>query len=182
MTKKTTSEVAGDYSMSGTRRMQAPGNIRSGFQIRGSRGSTFDDAEGASNPDVLPKVALAFLTKGDRILAVSRENDFNNLNMPGGHVEPDEDTKDACVRELWEETGLKADELFPIFTKVHDGRVVTTYKIVSYSGTLSGSPEGEPSWQKPSVLANSQFGDYFKSMLKSLKSNALSESLKLRKV
>lgn len=179
MTKKTTSEVAGDYSMSGTRRMQAPGNIRSGFQIRGSRGSILDDTEEVPKKN-LPKVALAFLKRGDRILAVSRGNDLENVNMPGGGVEDGEDSKDACIRELWEETGLKADELFPIFTKVVNGRVITTYKIVSYSGTLKSSPEGVPSWQKVSAIADSQFGEYFKSMLQSLHESALTESIAIK--
>ena len=178
-------EVAGDYSMASTRRMQAPGNIRAGYPTKGSRSSIESDVESEEsfdrqNRDSLPKAAVTLLTKRGKILAVSRGDDMTNMNMPGGLVEPGEDPQDAAIRELWEETGLKADEIFPVYTRINNGYLVTTYKVPVYHGELSSSWEGIPSWEEPEVLLQSDYGDYFRDMLTSLHGDALSESLRVR--
>lgn len=178
-------EVAGDYSMASTRRMQAPGNIRAGYLTKGSRSSIESDVESEQsfdrqNRDALPKAAVTFLTKDGKILAVSRGDDMTNMNMPGGLVESGEDPQDAAVRELWEETGLKADEIFPVYTRINNGYLVTTYKVPVYHGVLSPSWEGTPSWEEPDVLLKGTYGDYLKDMLSSLRGDALSESLCVR--
>lgn len=167
---KKISELASDFSMTGLRRMQAPGNFRGGQQVRGSRGSVETDMNSLPT-DVdkeLHKVVLAYVTDGNKVLAVSRGADMTNFNMPGGAVEKDEDPLDACIRELWEETGLRAKELFPIYSKVDNGKLVTTYRVTTYTGELKPSWEGVPDWVDPQFLMSSQFGDYFKSMLESL--------------
>jgi 8-oxo-dGTP diphosphatase len=184
---KKTCEVAGDYSMSSTRRMQAPGNLRSGFQTTGSRSSLENDLELSTSSqrqdeDVLPKAAVCYVTKGNKVLAVSRGQNLSDLNMPGGTAEPGEDPQETAARELWEETGLKAEEIYPIYTRINNGWVVTTYKVHTYSGTLKGSQEGRPSWEDPEVLKNGRYGDYFVSMLKSLTGISLSESKFVRRV
>jgi hypothetical protein len=169
MMKKTISEFAGDFSMSGLRRMQAPGNFRAGQQVKGSRGSVASDIQTVTidSQTELPKVALAYVVEDGKVLAVSRGNDMTNFNMPGGYVEDGEDPKDACVRELWEETGLRAKELSPIYSRAEGGKLITTYKIESYTGDLKSSHEGTPDWVDPHFIMSSQYGDYFKSMLSS---------------
>ena len=167
-------EVAGDYSMSATRRMQAPGNIRSGFQTTGSRSSLLNDVEAeeskrAQDEASLQKAAVCLVVNNGKVLAVSRGDDVTNLNMPGGTVELGEDPQDAAVRELWEETGIKANEIYPVFSKISNGRLVTTFRVRSYSGSLKHSSEGFASWEDPKVLLNSQYGDYFREVLKALK-------------
>lgn len=183
--KKKILEVLGDYSMSSTRRMQAPGNIRAGQSIVGSRASNQSDVDSEDsyekqNRDSLQKAAVAFLTKNGKILAVSRGADMSNMNMPGGLVEPGEDPQEAAIRELWEETGIKADEIFPVYTRINNGYLVTTYKVPVYHGNLSSSWEGEASWEEKEVLLQGMHGDYFKDMLTSLHGDALSESLRVR--
>jgi 8-oxo-dGTP pyrophosphatase MutT (NUDIX family) len=37
---------------------------------------------------------------------------YNNWNVPGGHIDPNEDLNEAAHREVWEEVGLKV-ELVP---------------------------------------------------------------------
>lgn len=170
MKKTTTCEVIGDFSMSGLRRMQAPGNLRAGRQVKGSSRSIEDDSSSPSikSSSNLQQIVLAYVVNGDKVLAVSRGNDMTNFNIPGGHVESGEDPKDACVRELWEETGLRARELFPVYSKVIGDKLVTTYKVDSYSGSLRPSLEGVPDWVTPDFVISSQFGEHFKSMLESL--------------
>lgn len=171
-------EVAGDYSMSSTRRMQAPGNIRSGFKTMGSRSTLQDDFLSVEERDKqeqesMPKAAVCFITKGNKVLAVSRGEDMSNMNMPGGTVELGEDPVETAKRELYEETGLEAIELFPIYSRVNNGWLVTTYKVTKFSGSLKGSWEGKPMWEDPEVLKQGAYGDYFADVLESLHGNKI---------
>lgn len=177
MTKRRlTKEFLGDFSMAGATRNDAPGNIRHGQNVRGSRTSHLD---APPEDESLPKAALAYVKNGDRVLAVSRGADLSDMNMPGGGVELGEDPKDAASRELWEETGIIAHELFPVFSKKSNGKIVTVFKVVSYGGKLKASHEGKPEWVEPSVLLGSSCGSFFKEMIDSLAGDALVESLKI---
>ena len=58
-----------------------------------------------------PKIgAIAVLFHGERFLLVQRGKNpgLGQWGFPGGHVELGETAKAAAVRELWEETSIKA--------------------------------------------------------------------------
>lgn len=166
-------EVAGDYSMSSTRRMQAPGNIRSGFMTTGTRSSLLQDLESEEKPaqqeeESLPKAAFCLVTKNGRYLAVSRGDNLNDMNLPGGMVNLGEDPIEAAKRELFEETGLKALELFPLYSKVSRGKLVSVFRVTKFDGNLRGSSEGTPDWVDREELSNGSFGEYFDEMMDSI--------------
>jgi len=177
---KKVQEVVGDYKLSGAQRVQAPGNLRSGFPVRGSRGSILDDVEAQQDrskqrKDSLTKAAVAYVTRGDKVLGVTRGDDPNDVNMPGGVVKSGETMADACIRELWEETGIRATSIFPVFSKENGGKLVTVFKVVNYVGDLSPSAEGEPKWEDPAVLRTSTYGDFFQEMIASLSGRVLNK-------
>lgn len=63
-------------------------------------------------PQATPKIAvnvLAFNEKGEVLLA--RRTDNGLWCIPGGHVDLGETLAQACLRELYEETGLRAEVL-----------------------------------------------------------------------
>lgn len=96
-----------------------------------------------------PKVAVgAVVIKYKKILLVRRK--FNPSAgmwaIPGGHVEEGEKLEEAVVRELFEETGLKASSLKPLsiteyIELLSDGKVSYHYVIIDY---LIDVKEGAP--------------------------------------
>lgn len=57
-----------------------------------------------------PLIAVdAIIEEDDKILLVHRKNDPQGWALPGGFVEKGETLKEACRREVYEETGLKVE-------------------------------------------------------------------------
>lgn len=50
--------------------------------------------------------AAIFDTSGEKVL-LTRRSDNGRWCLPGGGMEPGESAAEACVREVWEETGLQ---------------------------------------------------------------------------
>ena len=71
---------------------------------------------------------------------------------------------------MWEETGLRAQEMFPVYSGMEDegGHFVTVYRVFSYTGNLSHSTEGYPDWVTPRELLYSRYGDFFARVAKKL--------------
>jgi ADP-ribose pyrophosphatase YjhB (NUDIX family) len=49
---------------------------------------------------------VIFDAKRERVL-LTRRSDNGEWCLPGGAMDPGESAEEACIRELWEETGLK---------------------------------------------------------------------------
>ena len=117
---------------------------------------------------IKPHFTLCFLTRGDKILMLHRQNPPNQglWNGVGGHLEPGESPYQSCLREAKEETGYDLKD-------VHFSGILTWEGFEIPAGGLylfiapapSGEPvscsEGELCWQHkewachaPEVVSN----------------------------
>lgn len=158
-------EFVSDFSMSGLRRMQGPGNLRSGVPTRGSHSSIQNDlGTGTSSQSAV----VVLVRNGNKILAVSRGEDLMNLNMPGGGIEQGETPIEAATRELKEETGIESSNLLPLFVIKEDNKLIHVFKAENFQGELRSSPEGVASWERPEKLLKGQYANTFKRAIKYL--------------
>lgn len=110
----------------------------------------------------------------EKIVAVHRKEDPNQVCFPGGKQELSESSVEAAIRETYEETGIKIseDKLVPIFSGVCESQKnrywVTTYFTVLPYDTVFNSPEPEmrPTWMnKEEFLSRSAYKEYNKEVL-----------------
>ncbi len=149
--------------MAGSRRNDAPGNIRSGVFVLGNRGNILSDesAEYVAPPE---SVCILVISPSGKILSVSRGKNIYDLNLPGGGIKPGEDPEDAARRELQEETGIIAGKMIEIHRGSSTTKMCVTYKVLDYSGKLKSSPEGLAKWSEPEELLDGTFGRYFQNL------------------
>lgn len=123
---------------------------------------------------------LFLLRRGDEILLQNRvAEDWRGYTLPGGHVEPGESIVEAAVRELYEESGLKAQDptLCGIKQFPSDGGryLVFLFTAEKFSGDLRSSEEGEMVWAKRDEIKNLPTVDDFNGLLTVMESSDLSE-------
>lgn len=53
-------------------------------------------------------------TRYQGLWLLCRHKERTTWEVPGGHIEPGETAREAAVRELWEETGVKRAEIHPV--------------------------------------------------------------------
>ncbi|MCH7323904.1 NUDIX hydrolase [Solibacillus sp. MA9] len=71
--------------------------------------------------------ASAIIIKENKVLMV-RGKDTNSWGVPSGGVEQGESAWQACIREIWEETGYKARIIQPLHIKK---TIIENYKVTT---------------------------------------------------
>jgi 8-oxo-dGTP diphosphatase len=100
---------------------------------------------------------LCYVRKDGKTLMVHRIKKANDMhqgkwNGLGGKLEPGESPEECCIRELYEETGLRVQNpqfkgmiTFPAFAKEEDWYTFL-FVITEFTGELIDSPEGTLKW------------------------------------
>jgi len=86
-------------------------------------------------------IALALLIVEDQVLLFRRENKpgdpfAGKFGFPGGHVEEKENTKEAAVRETWEETAILMRN--PVYVNSYNFQNNKIYLYASVLDSISG--------------------------------------------
>lgn len=111
------------------------------------------------NYESLSLAVVVLVVKEGTVLAVSRKNDPTAFGLPGGKVEVGEYLEQAAKRELFEETGLTAVNLRPIFTQ-EDGDYLTVTFTCDVMGDIKTDELGVVCWVEPKVLISGPFRKY----------------------
>lgn len=86
----------------------------------------------------MKEVVTGIINKDNKILMIKRAKNEGNLlwAFPGGKVEEGETKEEACIREIYEETGIKVQIQKILGERIHpDTEVKITYFLCNY---LSG--------------------------------------------
>ncbi|MCP1224303.1 8-oxo-dGTP diphosphatase [Sebaldella sp. S0638] len=112
---------------------------------------------------LLKLATLCYIKKDGKTLMLHRTKKENDMHEGkwvgvGGKIEKGESPEECAVREVFEETGLKAEELklrglltFPDFNSSEDWYGYL-YVVEKFSGELIESPEGDLKWIEDSKL------------------------------
>lgn len=110
-----------------------------------------------------PRAVCFLAVRGNRILGVSRKKDRTKWGLPGGKVDPGETDEEAVVREVDEETGLRASEVTAVFEDLCRGRtnyVCTTYVARVLEGDIHTSEPVDVGYIEPGVFLQGPFAEY----------------------
>lgn len=128
----------------------------------------------------LKQAVCALLIKGEgQLLGVSRRNRPGDMNLPGGKVDPGETLEEACVREVFEETGFKISNLRAVFRRPCEGEDVyecTTF-LVDFEGTLNPEEGLLVRWISWNDLLNpsNSFAHYNKRLFEAVKQHGFKD-------
>lgn len=121
----------------------------------------------------LTNMVMVYDKNTNRAVVQQRVKYWKGITFPGGHVEKGESFIDSAKREVFEETGLKVDnlKLCGIINWCHrksgERYMVMLYKTDTYSGELIGeTEEGKVFWADIDEIPNMELPPYFDDYLK----------------
>lgn len=89
--------------------------------------------------------AAVIVERDGRVLLLLRSSAVawmpGRWNLPGGHVDEGETTAQAAARELFEETGLVAQELAPFCRARYGKYVIDVFYVTRWNGRVRLNPE-----------------------------------------
>lgn len=106
--------------------------------------------------------AVIFNDKGE-VLAVSRKKDHNDFGLPGGKVDPEDNSlEDAIKREVMEETGLDIDmsTSTQVFSMHRNKAMGFTYLIKDWTGELGTDEPHVVKWTSFEEICEGSFGEW----------------------
>jgi len=107
----------------------------------------------------LTNMCMILDSKGNVLVEDKKTKTGHGLIFPGGHVEYHESIVDSVIREVYEETGLKINNLklcgIKDWIEINGSRyMVFLYKTNTFEGTISSSNEGNVFWMPIEQLKN----------------------------
>lgn len=93
-------------------------------------------------------------------VGVTRKTNFADWGLPGGKVEEGEDPVTAVIREVAEETGIRAQSVIFLASRMVKDFAVLTYVVDGIGHPESQPGEGLCDWKTEEELSSGSFGEY----------------------